>query len=333
MEWGRGRGKGWRGRGGGSRRERGRRRRGRRRGKEGGGGAAGEGEGPRRARPQGPRRPGRPGGGVHLAPAGLGRAAPHEALVDGAQVLLPVVHLEAAQVRAARRRHRQLRVHGLALGLGPGHHRGQGPAARGGRRRGRGRRQRGGGGPAGGGTGAGRGQRRTGGAGGREATAPPRRSPPGPPLRAARRRLGARGTAPRRDIGRPLAFVTSGGGGWLPASSVWLGTASRFRSPAVKRRGGWRWAPDPVRPGRALRQRGGATSRGAGPGTAPLPAPGPPTPHRPPALSGLRVGGSRARAASAVGAAAGEGWSARARRSPSAEPQSVRASVLLGPVQ
>lgn len=89
-------------------------------------------------------------GGSHLALAGLRCAAPHEALVDGPQVLLPVVHLEAAQVRTARRRHHQLRVHGLALRLRPGDHGGQGPAARGGRRGGRGRRQRGAGGLLGG---------------------------------------------------------------------------------------------------------------------------------------------------------------------------------------
>lgn len=117
-----------------------------------------------RAAPSGPRPArsfrGKVGGGSHLALAGLSRAAPHEALVDGPQVLLPVIHFEAAQVRAARRRNHQLRVHGLALRLGPGHHWGQGPAARGGRRKGRGRRQRGARAarlhaPAGGATGAG----------------------------------------------------------------------------------------------------------------------------------------------------------------------------------
>lgn len=107
----------------------------------------GEGKGPLPRPASGGRRPrARPAVGcrAHLALAGLSRAAPHEALVDGPQVLLPVVHFEAAQVRAARRRYRQLGVHGLALGLWPGYHGGQGPAARGGRRRGgRGRRQRG----------------------------------------------------------------------------------------------------------------------------------------------------------------------------------------------
>lgn len=49
-----------------------------------------------------PRCRGRPpttrASGGHLALAGLGCAAPYEALVDGPQVLPPVVHLEAAQM-------------------------------------------------------------------------------------------------------------------------------------------------------------------------------------------------------------------------------------------
>lgn len=90
-----------------------------------------------------PARPAVSGGGggdgAHLALAGLRSSAPHEALVDGPQVLLPVIHFEATQVRTAGRCNDQLRIQGLALRLGPRHHRGQGPTARGGRRRGRGR--------------------------------------------------------------------------------------------------------------------------------------------------------------------------------------------------
>lgn len=59
-----------------------------------------------------------------LALAGLRSSAPHEALVDGPQILLPVIHFEATQVRTAGRCNHQLRIHGLALRLGPRHHRG-----------------------------------------------------------------------------------------------------------------------------------------------------------------------------------------------------------------
>lgn len=41
----------------------------------------------------------------YLAFSGLGRTAPHETLINNPQVLLPVVHFEAVDMRAARRTH------------------------------------------------------------------------------------------------------------------------------------------------------------------------------------------------------------------------------------
>lgn len=135
----------------------------------------------------------------------------------------------------------------------------------------------------------------------REAAAPPAQvQPPGPaPLPGPRGGRGGSLEAPPRAhaIGRPLAFVTSGGGGWLSASSVWLGTASRFRSPAVKWEEGRRWGPGTgsSQPSFAAKRRSDEPIRRPGPRT--------PDPVRR-ALGGLRAEGvPDPRAASVVGAA------------------------------
>lgn len=67
----------------------------------------------------------------YLAFSGLGRAAPHEALVNDPQVLLPVVHFEVVDMRAARGTHGSHSIRGCRCPLKaekiPRHRPGPGP--------------------------------------------------------------------------------------------------------------------------------------------------------------------------------------------------------------